>query len=116
MSTILIIANHIFGPKLRFDLDGLGHTVWSADRSRLMEADISHSPDLVILDADATEEEDLSALCRVLRGRETLRRAPILAVVGDEKVRSLDFSSGIDDFLVKPYDVREMETRIRLML
>ena len=115
MSTILIIANHIFGPRLRFDLDGLGHTVWSADRSRLMEAEISHSPDLVVLDADAAEE-DLSALCRALRGRETLRRAPILAVVGHEKVRNLDFSSGIDEFLVKPYDIREMEARIRLML
>ena len=115
MSAILIIANHIFGPGLRFDLDGLGHTVWSADRTRLTETEISHSPDLVILDTDAAGE-DLGALCRTVRGQETLRRTPILVIVGHEKVRSLDFSAGIDDFLVKPYDLRELGARVRLML
>lgn len=115
MSTILIIANDVYGPKLRSDLIAVGHVVHFVDKARLTEVEISHSPDLILLDIDASEE-DVGAICRALRDREVVRRSPILAIVDEERARGLDFSSGVDDFVVKPYSLCEVEARIRLML
>ncbi len=115
MSTILVIANDVYGPKLRSDLIYVGHVAHFVEKTRLSEVEISCSPDLVLLDVEVSEE-DLGALCRALRDREAARRAPILAIVDEERVRSLDFSSGIDDFIVKPYSLCAVEARMRLML
>ena len=77
MSTILVIANDVYGPKLRSDLIYVGHVAYFVEKTRLSEVEISCSPDLVLLDVEVSEE-DLGALCRALRDREAARRAPIL--------------------------------------
>lgn len=115
MSAILVIANPIFGPRLRADLESLGHEVRTLETASLAEIEAARNPDLVMVDGDAAGE-GLSEVCRALRTHEGLRRTPILAIAGPECVRSLDFSSGLDDFLARPYDLREMEVRIRIML
>jgi two-component system alkaline phosphatase synthesis response regulator PhoP len=115
MSTILVIANDIHGPKLRSDLIYTGHVAHFAEKARLSEAEIPHDPDLILLDIDAPEE-DVGAICRALRDREAARRSPILAMMDEARARSLDFSSGVDDFIVKPCSLCEVEARVRLML
>ncbi|MSS73210.1 MAG: response regulator transcription factor [Candidatus Latescibacteria bacterium] len=115
MSTILVIANDIHGPQLRSDLLTIGHAAHFSDKARLSEVEIPHDPDLILLDIDASEE-DVGVICRALRNREAARRSPILAIVDEERVRGLDFSSGVDDFIVKPYRLCEVEARMRLAL
>ena len=110
----MVFTNEVYAPKLISDLTSLGHHAFVADDG-LTGEDVIRSPDLILVDVHSPEA-DPSQTCRTLRDREATRQAPILLMVGEDQVKGLDFSFGMDDFLVKPYDLREVEARIRLML
>ena len=71
--------------------------------------------DLVILDV-MLPRKDGHAVCRELRARG--RRSPILMLTArgsvDDRVAGLD--SGADDYLVKPFDFKELLARVRALL
>lgn len=71
--------------------------------------------DMVILDLNLPEKDGLSVL-RSVRARKN--RVPILVLTArgasDERVLGLDL--GADDYLVKPFDIREFEARVRSIL
>ncbi len=71
--------------------------------------------DLVILDLNLPEKDGLSVL-RSLRARKNPVPILILTARGapDERVLGLDL--GADDYMVKPFDVREFEARVRSIL
>lgn len=71
--------------------------------------------DLVILDLNLPEKDGLSVL-RSLRVRKNPVPILILTARGapDERVAGLDL--GADDYMVKPFDVREFEARVRSIL
>jgi two-component system OmpR family response regulator len=71
--------------------------------------------DLVILDLNLPEKDGLSVL-RSLRARRN--PVPILILTArsapDDRVAGLDL--GADDYMIKPFDVREFEARVRNIL
>jgi len=74
-------------------------------------------PDLVLLelvlpDVPGTE------VCRTLRAADETRRVPvvILSARGDEIDRVVGFELGADDYVVKPFSMRELLLRIRAVL
>jgi two-component system, OmpR family, response regulator len=71
--------------------------------------------DLVILDLNLPELDGLSLLKR-LRMRAASPAVMILTARGsaEERVRGLDI--GADDYMSKPFDVREFEARVRSLL
>ena len=71
--------------------------------------------DLVILDLNLPEKDGLAVL-RSLRARRNPVPILILTARGapDERVLGLDL--GADDYMVKPFDVREFEARVRSIL
>ncbi len=71
--------------------------------------------DLVILDLNLPEKDGLSVL-RSLRARKNPVAILILTARGapDERVAGLDL--GADDYMVKPFDVREFEARVRSIM
>lgn len=71
--------------------------------------------DLVILDLNLPQLDGLSLLKR-LRARPQSPAVMILTARGsaEERVRGLDI--GADDYLSKPFDVREFEARVRSLL
>lgn len=71
--------------------------------------------DLVILDLNLPHMDGLSVL-RAMRGRGNGAAVMILTARGapEDRVRGLDL--GADDYLVKPFDIREFEARIRSLL
>ena len=71
--------------------------------------------DLMILDLNLPEKDGLAVL-RSLRARRNGVPILILTARGgpDERVLGLDL--GADDYLVKPFDVREFEARVRTIL
>lgn len=71
--------------------------------------------DLMILDLNLPEKDGLSVL-RSLRARRNGVPILILTARGapDERVAGLDL--GADDYMVKPFDVREFEARVRSIL
>jgi two-component system, OmpR family, response regulator len=71
--------------------------------------------DLVILDLNLPRRDGLDVL-RHLRAAGTQSAVMILTARGtaDERVRGLDL--GADDYLAKPFDIREFEARVRSLL
>jgi two-component system response regulator TctD len=71
--------------------------------------------DLIVLDLDLTESNGIYLL-KALRRRRIV--TPVLVITAlteiEDKVNLLDF--GADDCLVKPFDLRELEARIRVLL
>ncbi|CAB3746263.1 response regulator [Paraburkholderia solisilvae] len=76
----------------------------------------SEPPDIVVLDVTLPGENGL-ALCRDLRAGQW-RTIPILMLtaLGDETDRVVGLEVGADDYLVKPFAVRELLARIRAIL
>ncbi|SEO24963.1 two-component system, OmpR family, response regulator [Gemmobacter aquatilis] len=71
--------------------------------------------DLVILDLNLPEMDGLSVL-RAMRARANQAAVMILTARGaaEDRVRGLDL--GADDYIAKPFDVREFEARVRSIL
>ncbi|MDF2980465.1 MAG: response regulator transcription factor [Devosia sp.] len=71
--------------------------------------------DLVVLDLSLPEMDGLDVLRR-MRGRRNPSSVLVLTARGalDERVRGLDL--GADDYMTKPFEVSELEARIRVLL
>lgn len=71
--------------------------------------------DLVILDLNLPQMDGLSVL-RAMRARANAAAVMILTAHGaaEDRVRGLDL--GADDYMSKPFDVREFEARVRSLL
>ncbi len=103
---------------LREVLEGLGYEVSSArDGREALERVAAQQPDLILLDC-VMPVMDGVAVCQALRLREATRLLPILMVTAltdvDSRVRA--FESGVDDVVSKPFDNRELVTRIHSAL
>lgn len=74
-------------------------------------------PDLVLLDLMLP---DLSGteVCRMLKDDQELRATPVLVVsaLGEEIDRVVGFELGADDYVTKPFSVRELVLRVRAIL
>ena len=71
--------------------------------------------DLVVLDLSLPEMDGLDVLSR-MRARRNPSSVLVLTARGalDERVRGLDL--GADDYMTKPFEVSELEARIRVLL
>jgi len=84
-----------------------GKTAWEAFERGL--------PDLAVLDIGVPRMDGLE-LCRRLRGRS--ERLPIIFVTSrDEEIdRVLGLEIGADDYLCKPFSMRELMARVKVLL
>ena len=119
MAKILIISDDIHGASLKSDLEFIGHTV-----HHIIVEDKSAMPDLlrkgfvldlVLIDPGSSPDR-LLPLVQGLRKLPQYSTLPLVTVVEESDAIQLDFSAGIQDFIVKPCSLRQMEARIRLVL
>ncbi|MBO0721556.1 MAG: response regulator transcription factor, partial [Blastocatellia bacterium] len=77
----------------------------------------SVTPNLIILDLNLPGMNGFE-LCRRFRTEELTRRTPIIVLTArteeNDKVRGLDL--GADDYMTKPFSVRELVARVRAAL
>ena len=103
---------------LRFGLEAAGFDVISAGDGEegLRRARQDH-PDLMVLDL-MLPKIDGYKVCRTLKFDERYRNLPILILSArsGEQDRQLALSMGADAFVTKPYDMRDLVTRIRARL
>lgn len=116
MATVLVVEDEIdVCDLIRRHLEGDGYTVRQAfdgpSALRLVEAD---RPDLVILDWMLPGMDGLS-VCREIRRRHLL---PIIMLTarGEEIDRVVGLEVGADDYVVKPFSIRELLARVRATL
>jgi two-component system, OmpR family, phosphate regulon response regulator PhoB len=74
-------------------------------------------PDLVVLDLMLPDLPG-TEVCRMLRTSERTRHVPVLMLTarGEEIDRVVGFEVGADDYVVKPFSLRELALRIRAVL
>jgi DNA-binding response OmpR family regulator len=73
--------------------------------------------DLVILDLNLPDIDGL-ALCRELKGADETRRVPIIMLTArvEERDKLLGFEIGADDYITKPFSMRELLARVHAQL
>jgi len=103
---------------LRRSLSDEGHEVLTAyDGVEALAVARHHRPDLVILDIIMPRLDGLQ-VCRRLRCDPTLAAVPILFLTErsalEDRVNGLD--EGGDDYLTKPFDLKELKARVRALL
>jgi DNA-binding response OmpR family regulator len=103
---------------LRFGLEAEGFDVIEAsDGERGLDLARTERPDLLVLDL-MLPRMDGYKVCRALKFDERYRRLPIfiLSARSGETDRRLALDLGADDFITKPYEVRDLVARIRARL
>ena len=96
-------------------VEGLEREGFAVERAATGEAALAaDEPDLVLLDLRLPDLDGLE-VCRRLRERS---RVPIIVVTarGEEVDRVVGLELGADDYVVKPYALRELIARIRAVL
>jgi DNA-binding response OmpR family regulator len=74
-------------------------------------------PDLLILDLNLPVLSGIE-VCRILRGRPATSRLPIIMLTArtGESDRVLGLDLGADDYVTKPFSLRELAARVRAVL
>ena len=77
----------------------------------------ANSPDILILDI-MMPEMDGYMVCEELKGHDSTKNLPIIILSAkanvDDKIKAIGL--GIDDYMIKPFDPRELEARIKMRL
>lgn len=94
--------------------EGFGVLV-AADGAKGLELALREGPDLILLDLMLPELDGFSVLRR-LREDRLSSAVMILSARGEEWDRIQGFEVGADDYLVKPFSMRELLLRIRALL
>jgi two-component system phosphate regulon response regulator PhoB len=104
---------------VEYALQREGYQVRSAETGQeaLKRAFERPYPDLVVLDLMLPDMSG-TEVCRALRQNDATRHVPVLMVTakGEEIDRVVGFEVGADDYVVKPFSVRELALRIRAIL
>ncbi|MCZ6894790.1 MAG: response regulator transcription factor [Gammaproteobacteria bacterium] len=111
---ILLIEDHRDIAEMVFDyLENQGYTVdYAADGVTGLHLGIQNDYDAVVLDVMLPGIDGLD-VCRRLR-RDAHVDAPVLMLTARDTLEDklLGFESGADDYLVKPFDLEELEARL----
>lgn len=116
VATILVVEDEVAMCNLiRTHLEAEGHSVIQAfDGHAALAAVPAHNPHLVILDWMLPGLDGLT-VCRQIRNTHLM---PIfmLTARAEEVDRVLGLEVGADDYLTKPYSIRELMARVRALL
>jgi DNA-binding response OmpR family regulator len=82
-----------------------------------LERILESPPDLVLLDLNLPDLDGLS-VCRELRETEAVRDLPVIILTArvEESDRVLGLDLGADDYVTKPFSLRELKSRVRALL
>ncbi len=103
---------------LAYNLRREGHEVLQAlDGSEGLRTARAHKPDLVLLDLMLPDLPG-TEVCKALKADPSTRDIPVLMLTakGEEIDRVLGFELGAEDYVVKPFSVRELLLRVQAIL
>ncbi len=114
--TILLVDDEDAVQKLlTYPLEREGYRVVPArDGQEALDRFASESPDLVVLDITLPRLDGLE-VCKQLRARSTV---PIIMLTArdDELDKVVGLELGADDYITKPFSIREFRSRVRALL
>jgi DNA-binding response OmpR family regulator len=101
-----------------YKLQQVGHTVVAAaDGAVVLDIVRQSRPDLVILDVMMPEVSGFE-VCRGLRGDPATVDLPVILLTARAQEHDIEtgFSVGAHDYMVKPFSVRELVSRVESVL
>ena len=101
---------------LVFNLEKEGYkTITASDGEEGVAVALSQNPDLILLDVMLPKADGLTVCKRI---RQTLSKTPIimLSAKGEEIDKILGLEIGADDYMTKPFSVRELIARVKANL
>ncbi len=116
MATIVVVEDETnICNLIRSQLEGDGHAVYAAyDGPTGLDLIAQRDPHLIILDWMLPGKDGLT-ICREVR-QQRLTPIIMLTARSQEIDRVLGLEVGADDYIVKPFSVRELQARVRAML
>ena len=116
---LVVEDDHDIAGLIKRTLERTGETeaeiVGSGDAALKAVAD--RSPDLIILDLNLPVLSGVE-VCRILRARSDAKHLPIIILTArsgeDDRVSGLEL--GADDYVTKPFSLRELTARVRAVL
>ncbi|MBQ8436494.1 MAG: response regulator [Alphaproteobacteria bacterium] len=116
MRILLIEDDSLIGDGLKTGLEKLGFTIdWFTGGNDGHEALLQTPYDAVVLDLGLPERDGLSIL-KDWRNRGQMAPVLILTARGDVDERILGLNSGADDYLSKPFSLKEVQARLNALL
>src|SRR2546423_5836256 len=117
---VLVIEDEVdLATTLEYNLRSEGFAVRLAHTGRqgLASATTEPVPDVIVLDLMLPDLAG-TEICRKLREQDRTREVPVIMCTakGEEIDRVVGFEVGADDYVVKPFSVRELILRIRALL
>src|SRR5258708_3853366 len=95
--------------------DAEAEIVWRGDAA--LKAMVERAPDSVTRELNLPVLNGVE-LCRILRSRSDLKHVPIVMLTArtseDDRVTGLEM--GADDYITKPFSLRELSARVRAVL
>lgn len=119
MNKILVIDDDItINELVKINLELQGYTVYTAENGITGFALAKQEqPDLIILDVMMPEIDGFTVAKRI-RECPQIQDTPILMLTAlsqlDSKIKGFDI--GVDDYLVKPFELEELKVRVRALL
>lgn len=119
MKKVLIIEDEKdLAELLAFNLEKEGYSATSAHDGKLgVELASTELPDLILLDLMLPGMLG-TEVCKMLRKDQRTAQVPIIMITakGDEIDRVVGFEVGADDYIVKPFSMREVILRVKAVM
>ncbi len=100
--------------QLKINVEKLGHNVITYDFDSTAEALHTKRPDLALV--DLTIFKNIIDAWHQIRSDVEDSHTSAIVIVPHERIRDIELLKGIRDFIIYPYDLRELDIRIRLIL
>ena len=115
MRLLLLEDNKMIGESLQKALKPVYALNWVQDAETANVALATEEYDLILLDLGLPKQSGLAFLQQLRKKDDT---TPVLIITARDTVqdRVLGLDTGADDYLVKPFDLNELEARIRVLL
>ncbi len=117
MTKILIVEdepNMVSGLRDNFEYEGY-HVITASDGSEGLERALSDSPDLVVLDVMMPKMSGLD-VCKQLKAKRPSIPIIMLTARGQEVDKVVGLELGADDYVTKPFSIRELLARVKAVL
>lgn len=116
MRITLVEDNASLAKGIAYRLEDAGHAVDVLDDGDLAQGFLkSDASDLIILDINLPGIDGLSLL-KELRARGDQRPVILLTARAETEDRVVGLDAGADDYLIKPFEMAELEARVRALL
>jgi DNA-binding response OmpR family regulator len=110
---LIITEENKTAASLQANLDRNGFACSIASYETAPEAVARQSPNLVLVEVSSNDNAPVWGLIGSIKKGKSL---PIIALITEENLDSLDSYPGIDDFIVFPYNAAELSLRINRLL